>query len=354
MSVYFVLRRIAGKENPSKLVSRYFSLIKSKDPIEAGKHLDETPSFNDDVVESLKVPKKFDALSQAADNFYLDTVAPVVPKSFNLAAYVNISDTLQKLLDLGVDLFCVERKGHGQLFADLDFEKDVKGHLKFLSDQGVPADRLGAFITSNPLLFKQSVEELETRILYLKSKNFTQEAISSIINRRPQWLNLKTSTVDGRLGWYQKHFNLTGDEVRFLATSQPKIIFIQKSHFREITFCLKEELGLTDLEAKDLLLKRPKVFLLKHETLLERFQFLHNELKIPHDLILLFPGSLLKRKFLMKQRHLYLQKLGKAQYDPKKPSYVSLHQLVLGNDAGFCQNVSKTSVQDFNAFLKTI
>lgn len=58
-------------------------------------------------------------------------IAPFVMPSFNLAAYANKSDTLQQLIHMGVDLHKVENmKGAGELLLKLDFEKDIKMHLR--------------------------------------------------------------------------------------------------------------------------------------------------------------------------------------------------------------------------------
>lgn len=57
-------------------------------------------------------------------------VAPYFPQSFNFAAYVNKSPTLQEFVKLGVDLHKWEKKkGIPQFILKLDFERDVKNHL---------------------------------------------------------------------------------------------------------------------------------------------------------------------------------------------------------------------------------
>lgn len=66
------------------------------------------------------------------------------------------------------------------------------------------------------------------------------------------------------------------------------------------------------------------------------------------------PKVLTSRKFRIQQRHLFLEKLGRAQYDPKKEHYVSLEKLVAGTDSEFCANVAKSSVQAYNTFLKSL
>ena len=91
-----------------------------------------------------------------------------------------------------------------------------------------------------------------------------------------------------------------------------------------------------------------------NKELLERFHFLHNKLKIPHGLIAKQPHALLTRVNRIRVRHFFLESLGKAQYDPRLPNYVSLVALVTGNDAEFASNVGDTSPDAFRSFLKTI
>lgn len=60
------------------------------------------------------------------------------------------------------------------------------------------------------------------------------------------------------------------------------------------------------------------------------------------------------RIFKIKERHLFLTYLGKVQYDPAKPNYVSLDKFVSVPDEVFCKEIAKASVKDFEKFLKTL
>jgi hypothetical protein len=185
------------------------------------------------------------------------------PPTFNLAAYVNKSETLQKLVELKVNLNSFEKKkGQAKFILTLDFERDIKAHLLFLHDLNIPPEAYGDFITKNPFFFKNSIEDLETRVYYLRSKKFTPEQVQTIIMKDPFWLNFSTKRIDKRLGWFQKNFELTGDDVRFLATRYPRILTSHLMHVREVTFSVKEELGFDEQETKILLLSVPKVFMM--------------------------------------------------------------------------------------------
>lgn len=77
-------------------------------------------------------------------------------------------------------------------------------------------------------------------------------------------------------------------------------------------------------------------------------------MNIPHNRIVQECGILGCRESRLKQRHLFLEKIGKAQYDPNKPNYVSLTSLISGTDGVFCSEVAKSSVDIFNMFLKSL
>lgn len=76
-------------------------------------------------------------------------------------------------------------------------------------------------------------------------------------------------------------------------------------------------------------------------------------MEISHQQILQHTNILTFRNFIIKQRHEFLKELGKAQYNYLLPGYISLDTLVIGSDVDFCKNVAKTSIDVFNAFLKT-
>ncbi|KAG8195308.1 hypothetical protein JTE90_028455 [Oedothorax gibbosus] len=286
---------------------------------------------------------------------FVDNLGPPLPIAFNLAAFVNRSESLQNLVRLGVDLSEIEKKpDRAKYIVTLDFDQHMRHHIQFLHDNGVNADEIGRIITRNPFLFKESIENMQIRINYLASKRFTKEAIARILTNNPLFLSLDTVFVDSRLGFFQKQFSLSGDEVRFLVTKAPKLISFPFSKLREKLFIFKEEFGYSIREMKTILMAKPKAFMIGALQLKERFDMVHNQMGIPHERILEFPEIFLKRGFLLKQRHLYLVHLNRAQYDPEEPLYVSLYDIATTTDVEFCEKCAKTSVDRYNEFLRTI
>ncbi|XP_075992207.1 mitochondrial transcription termination factor 3 [Anticarsia gemmatalis] len=308
--------------------------------------------FNDLEAFQSKESCPTDALQETSQD--LSTVTPFLSNTFNLAAYVNHSDTLKTLVNLNVNLSKIEKKPHiVEKILKLDFEKDMKDHVIFISDY-VGMDEVGNFITKNPMILCEPLEDLQIRINYLQSKGFNEDQIKRIVSTNPYWLMFNTIRIDRRFGYYQKMLSLSGDEVRYLATKQPNLITYNLHHVRTNMFVIKEEMGFEDKELKSIVLKKPKLLMLNQRNLLERFNYIHNVIKISHQTILEQPEILFCRNFKIKQRHLFLEKLGRAQYDHKKENYVPIKALAEDTDIEFCKKYAKCCVDDFNLFLKTL
>ncbi|XP_026738560.1 transcription termination factor 3, mitochondrial [Trichoplusia ni] len=305
-------------------------------------------------VSALSVKQTFSENVLETTSEDLSHITPYFSNTFNLAAYVNNSETLKKLVDINVDLSKIEKKPHiVNKILKLDFEKHMKEHIIFLNDY-VGLDEVGNFLTKNPLILCEPVQDLQVRVNYLESKGFQNDQIKRIITRNPFWLMFNTVRIDRRFGYFQKSLQLTGNEVRHLTTKQPKLITYNLHHVKCNMFVLKEEMGFEDKEMKDLTLNKPKLLMINQRHLLERFNYIHNIMQISHKTILKYPEVLFCRNFKIKQRHQFLLKLGRAQYDPKKENFISIKSLVLDTDAEFCNNIAKCSVSDFNLFLKTL
>ncbi|XP_009322684.1 PREDICTED: transcription termination factor 3, mitochondrial isoform X2 [Pygoscelis adeliae] len=243
------------------------------------------------------------ALEEISEEEAVQIIAePLLPlRSSTLRDYVDHSETLAKLVDLGVDLSQVEkRQKAGQLLLTLDFEKDIRKILLFLKDVGVEDNQLGPFLTKNPYILAEDVEALETRVAYLKSKKFGKAEIAQMVSRAPYLLLFSVERLDNRLGFF------------------------------------KNELGFSVKKTKDLVIRLPRLLTGKLEPVKENLQ--------------VFNSKLLR----IKERHMFLTFLGRAQYDPAQPSYISLDQLVSLPDEVFCTEIAKASIQDFEKFLKTL
>ncbi|XP_037042800.1 transcription termination factor 3, mitochondrial [Bradysia coprophila] len=281
---------------------------------------------------------------------------PALSPTFNLAAYVNESETLQQLIKLGVDLSKIERrKGLSQFVLKLDFEKDVKNHITFLHQEcGLPMEAFGSVLTKNPLIFKESLLDLETRVTYLKSKLFKPVDIARIAEKNPFWLMFRTQRIDRRLGFFQKKFDLLGSQVRALTVKQPRLITYHLQSVERNAFSIREEFGFSSDETRMLVLQTPRILMMNQHNLLGRLDYIHNTMGISHEQIVKSSGVLQSREHIIRQRHEFLKLIGRAQYDPTKDLYVSLIELVVGTDQEFALNVAGTSYIKFETFLRQL
>lgn len=88
--------------------------------------------------------------------------------------------------------------------------------------------------------------------------------------------------------------------------------------------------------------------------MLDRFEYLHKNMNLSHLQLVEMPEILTSRLFRIRQRHSFLEKFGRAQYDPKKDLYVSPKCLVEGSDSEFVINICRSSLTDYDNFLRTL
>jgi len=287
---------------------------------------------------------------------------PINNPTFNIAKIIHDLPTLQRLVDLGVDLSSWEKNDRDGQYMEialrLNFEVDVKPRINWMLENGIEIDNQGDIFTETPEIFNKSLDELNKMVEYLKSKKFSNQSISDIIvNTEGSWLKHSVVEIDSNLGYFQKKFGLTGNQVRQLAIEGPKLIIWPGVPFQvninHIT--IVDGMGFTHDESKELLIKCPELFQQKIElTLQSSFDMVHGTMGLSHEAILRNPIILTKKRLFLKSRHLFLRKLGRDQYDPKKPNYISPKILCDENDANFCEFGARVPVDLYNKFLMTI
>uniref|UniRef100_A0A3Q2DED0 Transcription termination factor 3, mitochondrial n=2 Tax=Cyprinodon variegatus TaxID=28743 RepID=A0A3Q2DED0_CYPVA len=279
----------------------------------------------------------------------------IPPSSVSLRDYVDKSETLTKLVQLGVSLWKLEQRPNvGSMLLRLDFNRDVAPRLLFLKEIGVEDSRLGYIISHNPFILSESLENLQARVNYLKSRKFSSETVASMVSRAPYLLNFSVKRLDNRLGFYQQQLKLSASNTRNIVARLPRLLCGSLEPVKENLKVCKIELGFKENEIQHIVIAVPKVLTTNKKKLTQIFDFLHNTMKVPHHLITKFP-QVLNTKFLrLKERHLFLQYLGKAQYEPNLPSYISLDRLVSLPDEVFCTELALATLEDFYLFQKTL
>jgi len=270
--------------------------------------------------------------------------------------------TLQRLVDLGVDLSYWEEHDHDgqtiEIAMRLNFEDDVKPRIMWMIDKGINLENQATILTQTPQIFNKSIEELNKMVVYLQSKNFPNESIRDmIIGTSGKWLKSTVLEIDSKLGYFQKKFELSGNEVRKLAKEEPRLIIWDGIPFQvnvnNITVI--DGMGFSKDEAKQLLMKCPILYKNRAEGRLQSsFNMAHHTMGLSHEAILQYPLILTRKSLFLKTRHLFLKKLGRDQYNPKKPNYISPKVLYEESDADFCEFGAHVTVELYNKFLMTI
>lgn len=314
------------------------------------------------ITNQLNETEKINALDKIhAQNIdFLNEIGPSLKKSFNLAAYVNSSETLQQLLHLGVDLSKIEKDNAlASFIVRCDFKTDIQPLLLKLLDQGLDISMVGTVLNKNPYLITMRLEDLQLKIDYFKYKKFNREDdIAIILINGASIFNLDLATIDLRLAVLGLEYRLSTENIRNVIRKHPEILLLEELALKSYTFMLKEEFGFNKKEIKAIILRYPelwsKYLQVRQKEMRLTFDYVHNTMRIPLEHIVNFPMILKKRIRFIAERHQYLKLLKRDQYDPTKPLYVPLSAFYELEDSDFCLLYAKTSVCDYNQFLKTL
>lgn len=286
---------------------------------------------------------------------YLEDLNPPLKRSFNLAAYVNQSRTLQELVKLGVSLYDIENTNMraASHLVKLDFDTDCVPYIKFLVDNGLKAKNLGRFLSEYPAIFQQHLDDLQTRIDYLEWKLFSKEMIAKALNRSSRIIYYKTKTTDYKLGQLKIEFFLPAEIVREMVVKYPPIITLPVEQYKVINFTLKEEFSFTIQEIHKILRCKPDLLVIPRPTLIDRLDLLHNTMEFKHSVLAKFPKLITSPIIETRHRFEYLKALKRNQFDPSKPLFVPPTALYNISDEMFCSKYAKTAMEDYKLFLKT-
>ncbi|KAI4871813.1 hypothetical protein NFI96_016371 [Prochilodus magdalenae] len=340
------------------------SLIRSSDlrlnddenpPVEEASSVVSLPAGQTVIdVDAVRYPSPFKEISEE-DAVQITVPSDLPPAAFSLRDYVDHSETLRRLVQLGVNLKTLEQRPNvGSMLVRLDFQADVAPRLFFLKDLGVEDSQLGQLLTKNPFILTKSLENLQARVAYLKSKKFSSESIAAMVSKAPYLLNFSVKRLDNRLGFFQEQLGLSAQKTRDVVIRLPRLLCGSLEPVKENLKVCELEFGFRKNEIQHIVIRVPKVLTANKRKLTQVFDFIHNVMGVPHSLIANFP-QVLNAKFLrIKERHLFLEYLGRAHYDPAHPNYVSLERLVALPDETFCSEVALTAVDDFERFQKTL
>lgn len=318
---------------------------------------DAVPVTESQVSLDLDAAAELSALEEISDEEAVSISVPSTfpPASTSLRDYVDKSETLSKLVQLGVNLWKLEQRPNvGSMLLRLNFNTDVAPRLLFLKEIGVEDSRFGYIISHNPFILTENLENLQARVNYLKSKEFSSETIASMVSRAPYLLNFSVKRLDNRLGFYQRQLSLSASNTRNIVARLPRLLCGSLEPVKENLKVCKIELGFKSNEIQQMIIAVPKLLTANKKKLTQIFDYLHNTMKVPHHLITKFPQVLNSKHLRIRERHLFLEYLGRAQYDPSLPNYISLDRLGTLPDEPFCTELALATLEDFYSFQKTL
>ncbi|EYC19623.1 hypothetical protein Y032_0024g973 [Ancylostoma ceylanicum] len=285
-----------------------------------------------------------------------------------LVPFVNHYPLLQALVDIGVNLFEIEQSTRaGKYLLRLDMQKDVKPKLQWLVSLGFEPSDLGDYLTRNPFFLLQDLNDMQARVNYLTSKKFTNEDVCKIINDFRYWLNVDVKTMDSRLGWIQKQFGLSGNEVRNLIRKEARIVMFGLGPLQRLVGLFNKEFEFTPKEIKQILLADPRVFMMDAKYVTANYSYVHKTMRLPNSVIAKHPFILRCSHSSIRNRHEFLKKLGRAVYEgalvedntdsantkvDEEVKAVPIEVFLDPSDAVFARKAANTYLVVYNNFLR--
>lgn len=87
---------------------------------------------------------------------------------------------------------------------------------------------------------------------------------------------------------------------------------------------------------------------------MQRYDYILNHMKIENSQLARTPHILTNRLFRIKERHGFLKRIKRAQYNPKLELYVSLDDLCFGTDEEFVEKLAKRPYEEYDRYLRTL
>jgi hypothetical protein len=97
---------------------------------------------------------------------YINEMCPSLrPFTFDLAYLINESETLKRFIEMGVDVYRWNQPNiKAKYILTLNFERDCLPHLVFLNELGIKNKYLAQFLSYNPWIFKETIDDLRVRV----------------------------------------------------------------------------------------------------------------------------------------------------------------------------------------------
>lgn len=294
--------------------------------------------------------------------------------SHSLVPFVNHSSLLRFLVDIGVDLAEIENTnpsiGRHLLRLEMD---DLRKKIELMQEKiGFENEEIGGYLTRNPFFLLQDVNDMETRLNYLELKKFSKIERKKIVSEYRYWLNCNVKLIDSRLGWIQREFKLSAKTTREIIVKEPRIIMFGIGPLERLVKMFTKELNFTPGQMKILIQNDPRIFMMDSKLVFRTYKYIRDVMRINNETILDHPFILRSSLSVIKIRHEFLMRLGRAQYELSEnpgskndlseieddstgkghQDLVNLEHFLHPSDAGFAIHAAKTFPVAFDRFLR--
>ncbi|KAI1724238.1 acyl-CoA oxidase domain-containing protein [Ditylenchus destructor] len=275
-----------------------------------------------------------------------EVLAPTHARS--IVPFVNHLPVLQNLVNLGMDLLEMDKETNiGRFLVRMDWDLDVKPKIHWLiKDLGVKTEDVGSYLTRNPFFLTQQLADMKERVNYLFNKGFNKKDVTKIVIASRYWLNTDVKINDSRLGFLQRQFQLSGNEVRQLTAKEPRVISFGLGPIQRIMMMLNTEFGLSQNQLKHILKEEPRLFMAEPREIHITYNYLSRVMAITNEQLTEYPLALRCPVATLRRRHEFLYRLKKAQYNESLPDYVSLERLLVPSDKFFAEDMKASLVEE--------
>uniref|UniRef100_A0A0K0D5G7 Protein-serine/threonine kinase n=1 Tax=Angiostrongylus cantonensis TaxID=6313 RepID=A0A0K0D5G7_ANGCA len=173
--------------------------------------------------------------------------------------------------------------------------------------------------------------------------------------------------MDSRLGWVQKQFGLSGNEVRALIRKEARILMFGLGPLQRLVGLFNKELGFSPKQMKRILLADPRVFMMEAKFIRTNYDYVHSTMRLSNSIIAKNPFILRCSHSSIRNRHEFLKKIGRAVYEGAvtdatetsnntvngRVEPVPMEVFLDASDAVFAQKAANTCLAIYNRFLRS-
>ncbi|GMT34898.1 hypothetical protein PFISCL1PPCAC_26195 [Pristionchus fissidentatus] len=289
--------------------------------------------------------------------------------SRSLAPYVNHVPLLRVLVDIGVDLFEIECKYPAvpRRLLRLPYS-EARSKIRWLVSigdlnyflLGFTPDSLGEYLTRNPFVLLQNLDDLKTRVNYLESIKFTRPEILKLVSEFRFWLNIDVKTTEKRLDTVTGMFGLRKSMMRKALVKEPRLLMFGLGPIKRIWDLLTNEFCLSADAVKGMLIEDPRLFIMDARVLIANFGYATRVMRLEKEQVARNPLLLRVALHALRSRHEFLRTLGRARYVEgqaakglEEGEIISISDLLLASDAEFAEKVARVTPASYDIYLRS-